>query len=146
MRIIHATLFPHWSEFPMDEWRWGKFTPHEMRCRGTDKLLIVPAFMDRLQRLRTDLGFFLPVTSGFRTPAYNNKISKTGTDGPHTTGRSVDIQIHGARAFKIIAAAAAHGFTGLGSKQHGPYKDRFVHLDDLDETPTRPRPWPWTYQ
>ena len=145
MNIIHPTLYPHWSEFPKGEWRWKNFAPSEMRCRGTNKLLIVPAFMDRLQGLRDELGFALPVTSGFRTPDYNNKISKTGTDGPHTTGRSVDIQAHGYRAFKIMAAAPAHGFTGLGQKQHGPYDKRFVHLDDLDELPKRPRPWPWTY-
>jgi len=143
--LTAPTHFEHWSEFPDAQWRWPKFTPREMRCRGTEKLLVVPDFMDRLQSLRDGLGFALPVSSGFRTPGHNDSVSKTGRGGPHTTGCAVDIRIYGKRAFDVIGAAALYGFPGLGMKQHGPYEERFVHLDDLDETPKRPRPWPLTY-
>ncbi|MFQ5741994.1 MAG: D-Ala-D-Ala carboxypeptidase family metallohydrolase [Acidobacteriota bacterium] len=144
--LTKSVHFEHWSEFPKSQWRWKNFTPREMRCRGTEKLLIVPEFMDQLQSLRDGLGFALPVSSGFRTPGYNEKVSSTGRDGPHTTGHAVDILIYGKEAYELIADATTYGFPGLGMKQHGPYEERFVHLDDLDEVPRRPRPWPWTYK
>ncbi len=45
----------------------------------------------------------------------------------------------------LIALAHKHGFSGIGLRQHGDYKGRFVHLDDLSNATGRPRPWIWTY-
>ena len=57
----------------------------------------------------------------------------------------MDIRVYGTWAFKLLSLVANYGMTGIGAKQHGPYNERFVHLDDLPEAPGRPRSWPWTY-
>jgi hypothetical protein len=126
------------------EWRWPNFTPAEFACRGSGKLLIVPAFMDRLQRLRNTFAKPMPITSGYRSPEHNRAVSSTGYNGPHTTGRAVDIRIAGEAADKLFDLAKPHGFTGRGIRQHGDWSGRFLHLDDLT-APEHPRPRIWSY-
>ncbi len=138
-------LYTNWHDVRPDDWRWFNFTPHEMRCRGTGELLVDPGFMDRLQAIRERLGFRFPVTSGYRAPSYNAQVSKTGTSGPHTTGRSVDVAVWGGEADLLIDTMKEFGFTGRGMRQHGAVSGRFVHLDDLDDAPSCPRPRSWTY-
>ena len=89
------------------------------------------AFMDRLEALRMEFGRPINVSSGYRSPEYNAKVSTTGLTGPHTTGRAVDILISGEDAIALIAMAIRLGFTGFGVSQHGPHRGRFVHLHDL---------------
>lgn len=129
----------------LSDWKWPHFTPEEMACRGTGEMLIVPAFMDRLQRLRAVFGRPMVVTSGYRTPAYNARVSRTGRSGPHTTGRAVDVAVAGEEAFHLIQIALAHGFNGIGVGLSGHPRHRpFVHLDDL-RMPDFPRPRFWNY-
>lgn len=126
------------------EWRWPNFTPAEMACKGSGRLLIVPEFMDRLQRLRDVYGRRMPVTSGYRSPEYNSAVSRTGRDGPHTHGRAVDVAVSGGDALALVELALAYGMTGIGIAQHGPHAGRFIHLDDLGP-PAAPRPMIWSY-
>ena len=128
---------------PLDWSLYPNFTEAEMRCRGTGRCDMDPNFMARLQALRTEYGRPMAVTSGFRAPEYNVRVSESGTSGPHTTGRAVDIAVRGADALDLIVLAVKHGFTGIGVKQDG--MGRFVHLDDLPEIPGRPRPTIWSY-
>lgn len=119
--------------------------------KGDPKLLcshclqhgVEDSFLDRLDQLREAVGFPLIVTSGYRCPEYNQKVSTTGPDGPHTTGRAVDLQVAYYHAFRVVEEAMKLGFTGIGVKQRGA--SRFIHLDDLEATPTRPRPRIWSY-
>ena len=99
------------------------------------------AFMGKLTAMREELGFQMPVTSAHRCPAYNAKVSSTGHNGPHTTGRAVDIRVSRNQAYEIVTQAKRFGFTGVGVAQRGT--GRFVHLDDLDEG--YPRPTVWSY-
>jgi uncharacterized protein YcbK (DUF882 family) len=128
---------------PAGEWRWPHFKPAELQCKGDGKLLIVPAFMDRLERLRAEVGQRLAITSGYRSPAYNARVAATGTDGPHTTGRAVDILVRGADALDLLVVARGLGFTGFGIAQKGAV--RYLHLDDLPGAAGQPRPWMWSY-
>jgi zinc D-Ala-D-Ala carboxypeptidase len=100
-------------------------------------------FMDKVEKLRDRLGFQMPVTSGYRCPEYNNRISGTGRTGPHTTGRAIDIGVSHSRALEMIRMALSVGFTGIGVKQHGA--GRFIHLDDLPNAEGQPRPHLWSY-
>ena len=127
----------------MTDWPYHYFTETELACKGTGECKMDPAFMLRLERLRMVFGKPLIVTSGYRSPAYNAKVSGTGQDGPHTTGRAVDVSIRGADALKLIDLALECGFTGIGVKQSGD--GRFLHLDDLPAAPGRPRPTIWSY-
>lgn len=111
--------------------------PH---CKGRE---IQGSFLVKLDQLRDAVGFPLRVSSGYRCPAHNAKVSSTGPDGPHTTGRAVDLAVSHWQAYRVVAAAVTLGFTGIGVKQHGP--GRFIHLDDLPADVGRPRPTIWSY-
>ena len=129
----------------LDWRRWPNFSRAEMACKGTGECRMSSAFMDLLQRLRENFGAPLVISSGYRAPAYNAKVSATGTHGPHTTGCAADLLIHGRDARLLVRHAVELGFTGIGIHQRGPTEGRFVHLDTLEHRPGRPRPWLWTY-
>jgi len=140
-----AAFFDHWSEVPANDWRWPHFTPREMACRRSGKLLLTPEFLDALEALRATVNRPLPVTAGYRDPEHNALVSSTGKTGPHTTGRAADIAISGEDAYALLGAAIRAGsFTGIGLNQRGPHAGRFIHLDTLSPT-AAPRPRVWTY-
>jgi hypothetical protein len=56
---------------------------------------------------------------------------------------AVDIAISHEKAYKLIASAIKHGFTGIGVKQKGG--GRFIHLDISEGDESRPRPHIWSY-
>ena len=122
------------------------FAPEEFACRcgtcGSDGHEMDIAFVQALDNIRERLGFPLIVTSGYRCPAYNSQVSTTGRDGPHTTGRAVDLLVSGARAHALITEAQL-GMTGIGINQKGSHGQRFIHLDNLKAP--RPRPNVWSY-
>ncbi len=128
---------------------WDKvrhFKPSEFACKcgacGSNGDEMDPHFITALDNLRERLGFPLIVTSGYRCPAYNQQVSTTGADGPHTTGRAVDFGISGARAHALVTETQL-GMTGIGINQKGPHEKRFIHLDNLKAP--RPRPNIWSY-
>lgn len=135
------------AAMPPGFWRWFHFDPaKEWADKASGKIVVETDYMDRLELLRDQCGFPLPVNSGYRTPEHNAQVSFTGTDGPHTTARASDIRIYGVRAFKLVEAALACGFTGIGLQQKGPIEGRYCHLDDLPEGDLAiPRPMVWTY-
>lgn len=122
-------------------------TPHflkrELQCKCGCGRLPQQSFMDKLERLRQRCGFPMPVSSGFRCPEHNAKVSSTGSWGPHTTGRAIDLAVSHSRALELVRAALSAGFTGIGIKQHGA--GRFIHLDDLPDGEKQPRPTIWSY-
>jgi len=120
------------------------FKKSEFDCHcGECETHMDTVFLKKLDALRHELGFPFHVTSGYRCPAHNEFVSSTGPGGPHTTGRAVDLSLFGINAYRVIEAAARHGMTGIGLKQHGKMNTRFIHLDDLDKDP---RPNVWTYK
>jgi len=119
------------------------FKETELRCKCECNRADMNAdFMESLIDLRRALRIPFVLTSAFRCPEYNNKVSGTGTGGPHTLGRAVDIKVYGARAFYIVSLAHSYGFTGIGVSQKGNQDGRFIHLDNLDWSI---RPWVWSY-
>lgn len=136
---------------------WENFSFKELECRHCQKQVMDPEFMVKLVRFRKSTGISMPLSSAYRCPEHNQAVSpRTGLDGPHTTGRSVDVLVYGGKARKLLGLSLVYSegpphasreivFTGIGVKQHGPFKDRIIHLDDLPNAPGRPRPWVWTY-
>tara|TARA_R110000824_G_scaffold75670_3_gene191883 strand:- start:495 stop:809 length:315 start_codon:yes stop_codon:yes gene_type:complete len=98
-------------------------------------------FMRKLEQLRVIMDRSFIVTSAYRSPEHNDKVSSTGLTGPHTTGRAIDISMASwyADAYILVAAAMKLGFTGVGVKMNGEQSGRFIHLDDLKDN--RPRIW-----
>lgn len=102
-------------------------------------------FLSKLEMLRALVNKPLNLSSAYRCPVHNRKVSSSGLTGPHTTGRAVDIRASGSLAWTILKHATALGFQGIGISQKGPHKLRFIHLDDLIYSVNRPRPWVFSY-
>ena len=119
------------------------FKKNEFVCPESGEAPMNHAFLKKLDHLRERCGFAFIITSGYRSPDYNEKISSTGRNGPHTTGRAADILVKGKQAHELIKRASPY-FTGIGVAQKGPHGKRFIHLDDL-EPGTRGRPTIWSY-
>ena len=102
------------------------------------------AFLDLLEDLRAWVGKPLTLSSAFRCPVHNNKVSSSGTTGPHTTGHAVDILVYGRDTLEVIKGGIYLGMTGFGISQKGHQGSRFIHLDDLS-VPDSNRPWVWSY-
>jgi zinc D-Ala-D-Ala carboxypeptidase len=129
---------------PRTSWPWVYFSRAEMQCRHCGACHTQASFLDRLDTLRMAYGRPMVVASGYRCPAHNQAVSRTGPDGPHTQC-AVDIRVYGAHARALLGLAVAYGFTGIGVQQAGPIASRFLHLDLCTEAPGRPRPTLWSY-
>lgn len=125
----------------MTEWRY--FKRDEFACRHCGENRMDDVFITELDDLRHHLGFALPISSGYRCPEHNARVSSTGRIGPHTTGRAADIAVDRGRAYEVLQAAMAMKFTGIGVQQKGGA--RFIHLDNLPNAPGQPRPTIWSY-
>jgi len=123
------------------------FKDHELRCKcgecGKGGEAMDFKFMQKLHDLRLKCGFPFPVTSAYRCPEHNQAVSSTGPEGPHTTGRAIDIAVSYDEAFDVLKNAADCGFTGIGVQQSGD--GRFIHLDDFTAQSRFPRPTVWSY-
>ena len=54
-----------------------------------------------------------------------------------------------ADALRLVDTAKKYGMTGMGVKQNGPAKNRFIHINSLGSNYTKltggPGPWLWSY-
>ncbi|MDO5606105.1 MAG: D-Ala-D-Ala carboxypeptidase family metallohydrolase [Paracoccus sp. (in: a-proteobacteria)] len=109
---------------PPAAWRWKNFSPAEIACRGTGKLLVNADALDRLQALRNALGKPLIVTSAYRSPEHNRAV-KGAVRSQHLTGTAFDISMANHDPTAFIAAARKVGFGGIGTYP----RSNFVHID-----------------
>mgnify|MGYP003330520592 CR=1 FL=1 len=118
------------------------FTKEELTCKHCEEYSMSDEFMKKLDQLREDMGFPFKITSAYRCPEHPIEARKKA-HGAHTTGRAVDIAVQGEKAYRLIEGAIELKFKGIGIKQKG--QGRFIHLDDIPNSPDRPRPWIWSY-
>ena len=104
-----------------------------------------PEFMALLVEIREEVGFPLPVTSSFRSFFTHPREILKSKPGPHALGKAVDINVYGPQALELVRVALNKGMQGVGLRQTGPHHKRFIHLDNCEHVPHRPRPWVWTY-
>ena len=97
---------------PQAAWRWPNFSPAEIACRGTGKLLVNEAALDKLQALRLRLGKPLIMRSAYRSPEHNRAVGGAKAS-KHMEGIAFDIAManHDPEAFE--AAARADRVPGL---------------------------------
>lgn len=120
--------------------RISYFTEAEFKCRHCGYVHMQQDFVARLDILRQRLGSPLRVMSGYRCPQYNDEISFTGEEGPHTKGVAADIAVAGPIAREVLRIASDMRFNGIGIMQKGKHESRYIHLDDV------PGPFRlWTY-
>ena len=119
-----TTFYRHWHDVPAGTWRWPNFSPAEIACRGTGKLLINEPALDKLQALRDRLGKPLIVRSAYRSPEHNRAVGGA-TRSKHLDGAAFDVAMsnHDPAAFETTARAV--GFLGFG---YYP-RSGFMHID-----------------
>ena len=118
------------------------FTPEELMCSHCKASGMDQQFMEKIVDLRERLAFPFPVTSGYRCPEHPIEARKSSA-GAHSTGMAIDIKVSGKQAYRLVQAALDTGFTGIGINQKGD--NRFIHLDTIENSSARPRPWVWSY-
>lgn len=116
--------YTHYSRVPPADWRWPSFSPQELACRGTGKLMINEAALDRLQALRDRLGKPLIVNSAYRSPEHNKAVGGA-KNSQHLQAKAFDVRMDNHDPAAFIAAAKAEGFTGIGTYP----RQGFVHID-----------------
>lgn len=120
-------VYPHYSEFPMIEWRWKDFSPREIASKREGELGIDAGAMDKLQALRTRLGRPVTLTSAYRSPAHNRAVGGARSSY-HMQGRAFDVNMANHDPHEFEQAAREVGFTGFGHYvDHG-----FMHIDDRE--------------
>lgn len=116
-------MIKDWTDFKY-------FKELEFKCHHCDKCEMDYDFVEKLDTVRSIVGFPLRVSSGYRCPEHNMAVSDTGPNGPHTTGKAADILLHGQQARDFLTIAVKF-FPGIGVKQKGIHTTRFIHVDDL---------------
>jgi hypothetical protein len=118
------TFYTHWRDVPATAWRWPNFSPAEIACRGTGKLLVNEAALDALQALRVRLGKPLIIRSAYRSPEHNRAVGGAKAS-KHMEGIAFDVSManHDPEGFE--AAARAVGFRGFGFYP----RSGFIHVD-----------------
>ncbi|MBJ6372768.1 YcbK family protein [Sedimentitalea arenosa] len=119
-----TTFYTHWRDVPQTAWRWASFSPAEIACRGTGKLLVNEAALDKLQSLRDQLGKPLIVRSAFRSPEHNHAVGGAKRS-KHLTGAAFDIAMSNHDPVAFEEAARAVGFLGFGFYP----RSGFMHVD-----------------
>jgi hypothetical protein len=117
-------LYKHWRDYPVSDWRWPDFSPQEIACRGTGRLMVVPEAMDKLQALRSKLGAPMIVNSAYRSPEHNRAVGGAKAS-KHMEGIAFDVRMDNHDPDTYIAAALSVGFKGIGTYP----KQNFVHVD-----------------
>ena len=114
----------HWRDVPESTWRWPNFSPAEIACRGTGKLLVNKPALDKLQALRDRLGKPLIVRSAYRSPEHDRAVGGA-TRSKHLDGAAFDIAMANHDPVAFEAAAREMGFLGFGFYP----RSGFIHVD-----------------
>ena len=119
-----TAFYDHWRDVPESAWRWPNFSPAEIACRGTAKLLVNEAALDKLQALRDRLGKPLIVRSAYRSPEHNRAVGGA-TRSKHLDGAAFDIAMANHDPVAFETAAREVGFLGFGFYP----RSGFMHVD-----------------
>ena len=120
-----TTFYDHWRDVPESAWRWPNFSPAEIACRGTGKLLVNDPALDKLQALRDRLGKPLIVRSAYRSPEHNRAVGGATRSKHLMDGAAFDIAMSNHDPVAFEAAARAVGFLGFGTYP----RSGFMHID-----------------
>jgi zinc D-Ala-D-Ala carboxypeptidase len=119
-----TTFYDRWRDVPEGTWRWPNFSPAEIACRGTGKLLINTPALDKLQALRDRLGKPLIVRSAYRSAEHNRAFGGAPAS-KHMQGTAFDIAMANHDPVAFEAAARAVGFLGFGFYT----RSGFIHVE-----------------
>jgi zinc D-Ala-D-Ala carboxypeptidase len=124
---------------------WGKynpyFRPHEFRCRHCGIERMLPSFMDKLLAVRLEYGRPMIISSGYRCYDHPIEVAKNTRSGAHPLGCAGDVLVYGSYAVDLLEIGLRHGMTGIGVKQTGDVRMRFIHFDTMSRTGTPRAIW-----
>lgn len=129
----------------MRDYPFFKAAELSCKCHECDGGSMDEGFMGCLIAMRNGAQFPFHISSGYRCPDHNERVSNTGRIGVHTTGCAVDIRCYGVRAMRVLELALKHGMTGIGVSQKGDTASRFIHVDYIVADRFIPRPALWSY-
>ena len=116
------------------------FSDEELTCQcGCGRMEMDAQFMRKVVNARGALGVPFIVTSAYRCPEHNNRVSKSGYNGPHTIGRALDIRADARTKSIVLDYFAKQGMTRFGVAK------TFIHFDDLTEQDLFDEDVLWTY-
>ena len=105
------------------DWHAQYFTPKELACKGTGKIVVDDYAIKCLDMLREIIGEPFTPNSAYRS-AEHNKAVGGATNSYHRKGKAFDIPIKGRMTREEIHRVAKHvGFRGIGDY------NSFVHVD-----------------
>lgn len=117
------------------------FSSNEFNCPCSDckETLVSDTLVERLEKMRVDLGVQLHVTSGYRCKGYQEQLRLRGYEtatgiSQHELGNAADISNGVLRGDELAEAAEKAGFTCIGVGK------TWCHLD------VRPGPKRWSYK
>lgn len=126
---------------------WSKstwFKPNEFTCSHSGLTEMDQDFINKLNELRQLYGP-MHISSGYRHHTHPiEAMKKDPKAGAHVSGKAADIIVSRGDAYKLLSLAFDVGMTGLGIAQKGSGA-RFLHLDTIENSPSRPRPTIWSY-
>lgn len=131
-------LYEHYADVPIAGWHWPSFSPREIACKGTGKVLVNEDALNKLQALRDRLRKPLILTSAYRSPEHNRRVGGA-KNSQHMQGIAFDVRMDNHDPHEFEAAARAVGFTGFGYY----VKSGFMHID-AGPARTWGQPWPLT--
>ena len=120
----------------MKDYHYFKASELVCKCGKCDGGEMNYETMALIAQYRTILNVPLTISSAFRCPEYNLKVSDTGRNGEHTTGQAVDILIIPKLRYKMLELAFNLKFPRIGLGKN------FIHLGTSKELP---HPTWWTY-
>lgn len=104
----------------------SNFKVMEFACHdGSDSVLIDANLVRILQKARDHFGKPLKITSGYRTPAHNQKVGGASSSY-HVKGQAADVQMDGVDHRELAKFFEAQGMNGIGFYN---YAGGFVHVD-----------------
>jgi hypothetical protein len=89
-----------------------------------EEIKIDPILIEKLKALRELIGKPIIITSGFRTPAYNQRVGGVSRS-QHIEGKAVDIIVRNMTAKEIEPYAKQVGFTFMQTYTNKPH----LHID-----------------
>jgi uncharacterized protein YcbK (DUF882 family) len=128
-----------------DEWGlYPHFTRDEMKCKHTGFCEMTHAMMSVLERIRTEYGKPMIISSGYRDISHPVERNKPHP-GEHTFGMAADILVHGSDAQSLLYWAVMTGIKRIGVNQKGEMGQRYLHLGIGDRDNGRFPVAVWSY-
>lgn len=109
------------------------FNLAEFACPCCKRVMLHPKLLAKLVELRDVLVRSVYITSGYRCPAYNQKVGGV-VNSYHLIGLAADIQVKDISLIELLEICEEIDFSGIGFYE----KKNFLHLD---VRPTKPARW-----